>query len=164
MSTFIPVYPLHWHLTSVYTLSPPQQNDQNLEFLILQVKSKWNSNFSKLVKPKYGIQRGDKGQNIFKGNKIFNYNTRKLWNATGFTLFVTKGMTTSVAFPPRAFKLVPWVYLVCCIIIHTMEVYWGSTQYSKVHPFCKRSIHVSINLKTTHHRGCIRTTGMYWTS
>ena len=35
MSTFIPAYPMHWRLTSVYTSGPSQQRDRTLEFLIL---------------------------------------------------------------------------------------------------------------------------------
>ena len=35
MSTFIPAYPMHWPLTSVYTSGPSQQRDHTLEFLIL---------------------------------------------------------------------------------------------------------------------------------
>lgn len=39
MSTFIPAYPMHWHLISVYTSGPSQQRDHTLEFLILYKSS-----------------------------------------------------------------------------------------------------------------------------
>lgn len=43
-----------------------------------------------------GKQRSKKK---IKGNEIFNYNIRKLQNATGFTLFVRKVIITSMTFP-----------------------------------------------------------------
>lgn len=66
-----------------------------------------------------------------KGNETFNYNIRKLQNATEFTLFVTKVIISSMAFPlPKGFQaffhptmesLCNRNYLVCCIVMHTRE-------------------------------------------
>lgn len=66
---------------------------------------------------------GDKGQNTIKTKRkknLFIYNMRKLQNATGFILFVTKVIITSMAFPLTGFSSIfyPTIESLC------NENYW----------------------------------------